>query len=50
MIVERRPQFTEQEYNNLLSLAHRSKRGSKEEDLTEISAKLEEVLKDYAAV
>jgi len=47
VIVERGPQFTEQEYINLLSLKNRSERSFKEEDLPKVLTKLSDILNEY---
>ncbi|KAK2138738.1 hypothetical protein LSH36_2505g00001 [Paralvinella palmiformis] len=46
-IVEHGPQFTEQEYTNLLALSYRSKRGLPEAVLDETLRKLSDILVKY---
>ena len=48
--MERGPQFTEHEYTNLLSLAHRSERGTSEEELEKRLEKLKNILQDFETV
>ncbi len=43
-IAEKGAQFGEQQYTNLLSLAHRSQRGAKEEELNTQLNKLKDIL------
>ena len=49
-IMERGQQFTEQEYTNLLSLAHRSERGASDEELTKRIDKLKDILTELESV
>ena len=48
-VVEHGPQYTEQEYTNLLALSHRSERGAKEGALPERLGKLSDILVKYDA-
>ena len=45
--LERGPQFSEQQYVNLLTLAQRSGRAGSEQDLDSRLARLSGILKDY---
>ncbi len=49
-VMERGPQFTEPEYNNLLQLAHRSQRGAREEDMQARLDRLRDVLTELESV
>ncbi len=49
-VMERGPQFSEPEYNNLLQLAHRSQRGAKDEDLATRLDKLRDILTELESV
>lgn len=48
--MERGQQFTEQEYTNLLSLAHRSDRAANDEELTSRIEKLKDILTELESV
>jgi len=49
-LVARGPQFSEQEYANLLGLAYRSERGASDINLPQLCKRLEEILSEYDSI
>lgn len=49
-LVARGPQFSEQEYANLLGLAYRSERGASDINLSQLCKRLEEILSEYDSI